>query len=825
MSQPEAVSDGNGALIKWKTESETGNIGFNVYRVDKTGNSRVGKFVGGSALQFGPETVNGQAYSTFDPSGQPGSQYIVESFLKNGIRKSSDVVTANYVAKISFAGTRDKRKSLTQGSDPSILISGTPTLSKALQDDIANHSLAQNLTQQRTVVAQPGVKIGIRQPGFYRVTSAQLQAAGFDISSDSTKWQLYTDGNEQSIIVGPNASYIEFYGKAIDTVESDTRMYYLVAGGAAGRRISTFALRPSFRAVAASSYGQDLTTSQRDNYVVDVLNGNASNYFGDAVFQGSTTTENFNVAAIDKTSISAEVVVRLQGYAFISHSVNVSLNGQPIGQATGNNQDIYSLDVTIPTSGLVEGTNTLSLSTNLPAEFSFFYSVEVIYNRVPLASQNQLIFTTTGDFSTQLQGFTSGNIRVFDVTDDGNPVQMTGLITAQDGGTFDTNLPPYKDKLMCGVEDSGLLSPASIGPNNPSTLATPGHNANLIIVSYKDFLTQANAWADYRRGQGFSVEVVDVDDIYDEFNYGVLSANSLRDFFNYAKTNWQTPPSYILLIGDGTYDPRGFEGEGFWDLIPAMLVDTVQIETASDDAFVDFNNDGLGEIPIGRIPARNPSMASTVFTKTMTFEQLSTTQNLSRGVLFAYQPPKGYDFMASSQGLRDQLPAGTTSIMVGQCDPNFPTFPCDPNAHTTLLTEVNNGRYLVNFAGHGSTGVWISTSFFSLLDVPSMTNASAPSIFTMLTCLNGYFQNAGNSSFAEDLVNAPNGGAAAAWASSGTTTPDIQELMARRFYSQIGSGNIPRLGDLILDAKTQLPFGRDVRLSWVLLGDPMLKTR
>jgi hypothetical protein len=94
----------------------------------------------------------------------------------------------------------------------------------------------------------------------------------------------------------------------------------------------------------------------------------------------------------------------------------------------------------------------------------------------------------------------------------------------------------------------------------------------------------------------------------------------------------------------------------------------------------------------------------------------------------------------------------------------------------------------------------------------------------MLTCLNGYFVQP-NDSLSEVLIKNPNGGAAATWASSGLTTPDVQEQMATRFFSQLGAGNITRIGDLIKDAKTAITFGRDVRLSWVLLGDPAMKVR
>jgi hypothetical protein len=95
----------------------------------------------------------------------------------------------------------------------------------------------------------------------------------------------------------------------------------------------------------------------------------------------------------------------------------------------------------------------------------------------------------------------------------------------------------------------------------------------------------------------------------------------------------------------------------------------------------------------------------------------------------------------------------------------------------------------------------------------------------MLTCLNGFYHNTVNVSLAETLLNSTNGGAVAAWASSGLTTPDVQEIMGKRFYNQIGLGNITRMGDLIIDAKTVVPGGSDVRESWVLLGDPMLKVR
>ena len=95
----------------------------------------------------------------------------------------------------------------------------------------------------------------------------------------------------------------------------------------------------------------------------------------------------------------------------------------------------------------------------------------------------------------------------------------------------------------------------------------------------------------------------------------------------------------------------------------------------------------------------------------------------------------------------------------------------------------------------------------------------------MLTCYNGLFIRPNADSLSERLQNSPTGGSVVSWASTTETTPDVQSVMAERFYEQLGLGNITRIGDLVRDAKIVVPGGSNVRFSWVLLGDPMLKVR
>ena len=405
-------------------------------------------------------------------------------------------------------------------------------------------------------------------------------------------------------------------------------------------------------------------------------------------------------------------------------------------------------------------------------------------------------------------------------------------------GTWGPVIPASRSQLLYAVEAGVYGSALSVTPTDPALLGDPSNIGTMLLIAHPSLMAEANAWATYRSGQGISTKVVDVREIYDEFNFGVTSSHAIESFLLYAKNNWQTPPSYVLLFGDGHYDTKGYDTVdiGDWNMIPARQVDTLYEQTGSDEALSDFNNDGLAEIPIGRIAARTPASVTAILNKVITWEASITPTVLDRGVVFAHDRPDGYNFKAMSERVQAQLPAAVPKVNVSEAictdDTNIFTCTANPTGKTEIVNAVNSveGKYSLNYTGHGSVVVWSKASFFGGADAPSLSNASHPILMTALTCLNGYFMADepspyNNISFAESMLRPASGGASAVWASTGKTTPDVQEIMAKRFYLKLGEGNIQRLGDLINDAKAQVPAGADVRLSWALLGDPMLKVR
>lgn len=812
--ETQALSEGKGVLLKWRTETEVNNVGFYIYKIVGNEKILVNKFlVGGGYLKTREAVFSNGNYSYFDEEGDLNSTYYIESLSIRNVRTTSEYIFPKFV---SYADSLGENLNPASYKRNDTLTNEKITWSKELKEDIGENAVAADLSGQKWVAAQSGVKIGVKREGFYRVSRAELQAGGFDISQPTANWQLYVNGVEQAIIVEPGGDYIEFYGKGINTLESDTQIYFLVVGDRAGKRIPNKTYRQLRVNVLSKSYNQTFFKEERGTYFPKVLNGEYTNFFGTYIDSSNGGSVNFNLSGVDFQTEFAFINLNVQGFTSSAHSVNVKLNGTEIGNLTGSFLQLMSKRIQIPTSILKEGNNTLKLvSTAGSSDANFFDSLSIEYPRDYQANQNSLSFYTNNYRAAELKGFTSPDIRVFDISYPDSPVLYSNLEGEQRNNSFGLTVPANRSRLLFAVTDQGLLKADSLAVNNPSTFSTRAHDADLVIISYGAWITQANQWANYRIADNLKVEVVDIQDVFDEFNFGVVNSDAIKRFLEYAKNNWQTAPKYTLLMGDSTLDPKNHLGRPFQNFVPIKMVDTIYLETGSDEAMADFNNDGLAEIAIGRIPAQNAEMITLVLDKVTKFEQ-NISLARSRGALFASDRPDGYDFAGLSQRLSNQLPSTIPSVFVNRAD---------SNAKATLIDKMNEGRFAVNYSGHGNISEWASTSFFGRADVSQLSNNENFSIFTMLTCLNGHFFDPNIVSLGESLLNYNNGGAVSTWASSGLTTPDIQEIMATRFYSQLGSGNMNRLGDLIKDAKTTISGGRDVRLSWVLLGDPTLKVK
>jgi hypothetical protein len=97
-------------------------------------------------------------------------------------------------------------------------------------------------------------------------------------------------------------------------------------------------------------------------------------------------------------------------------------------------------------------------------------------------------------------------------------------------------------------------------------------------------------------------------------------------------------------------------------------------------------------------------------------------------------------------------------------------------------------------------------------------------MFVTMTCLNGYFDDPALDSLEESLMKATGGGIAV-WASSPMTIPNEQAMVNQALLRLLFNPDQRlTIGEAVRIAK-QATTSRDVRLSWILLGDPATKLR
>ncbi|MEO6589498.1 MAG: C25 family cysteine peptidase [Pyrinomonadaceae bacterium] len=658
---------------------------------------------------------------------------------------------------------------------------------------------------QWAIAATAGVKISVNHEGWYRVPADQLQAAGFDVNSNRTYWQLFSDAVEQSIKVNSDGS-IEFLGKELDTIQTNTRVYFLISGQTAGKRIGTGTTKVS-DTNNAPNFDITVERKPRLNYIPGVLNGESENWFGDVIYSSVPEVENISVYNPD-VSGTARLNVRLQGLTETPHTVNVKFNNLVIGSVSFSNYQNITVGFDVPMSAVVAGSNQVALQTNLSSDYALVDTISLTYKRLYEARNNRLHFSVPARSSLRVNDFTENSINVFELTN-GQIQSELSVAVQSSGGSYSFSIASSRsNRELLAVTNSEKELPLSVEPNYSSNWNSISNNANFVIIAPPVFAQYAQTLANMRIQQGLNTKVVLTDDIYDEFSYGAESPQGIRDFLNNAVTYWQVKPQYVLLFGDSSYDSRGYLDIANRNLVPAKLVDTYFFETMSDAWYTDFNNDMIEDIAIGRLPAGNAAEAAQMVEKLASYDAQGNHQ-VKKGVFIA-----DTIFATYSQQLAGILPATAQAAVINRSQMT------DTQMQQEIFAQGSDNPLLVVYTGHGTPVGWTNAGLLSVYNVGNLTNSQL-GFYMVVGCLNGYSQDPYNDSLAEALLKSPNG-AMGVFASSGSITVSGPTAMSpvltdKVFNSQ--PNNLMRIGDILRLAK-QSSTNADANRTYQLFGDP-----
>jgi hypothetical protein len=830
----------HGVLLKWRTGYEIDNLGFHVHReVNGTLERVTRSLVAGSGLMSGQGiSVNGDhRYAIWDTALplDRSAVYFLEDRAFNGkstwhgpVRpvdgrlETLPIVTPSIALKDLGKGQERRRLFLERGARLDRRDTPGPTGPVVTAADM-----------QRTLAAGTAVKISVNRPGWYRVTQAELVAAGLAPRVKARTIRLFVDGVEQAIRVageedglfGPTDA-IEFYGSGVDTPYTDTRTYWLVAGSRPGLRMRVQP-RSGLYAPAITAGSFDFTIQQRERsiYFAALRNGEAENWFGQMVSHEPTDLV-VDVPNID-TGAGAKIEISIQGVsdeAGTDHVVAVAVNGTEIGELRFNSAVLGADSFEIAPGMLTDGANTVTLTERGEEVFSLVDAIRLHYAHTYRADADLLRFTAAGTGTITVRGFASSAIRVIDITDPLAAEELRGTV-APDGQLWAVTIlsPGGGLRTLLAFTDATVAAPALVRANGPSRLHAAANEADYVAVSHSGFADALGPLVERRQAQGLSVLRADIDDVYDEFSFGQKTPQALKDFMRHARASWKLAPRFLLLVGDGTIDPRDYAGFGDADFVPTKLIslegEKAELETASDDWFVDLDGNGLPDLAVGRLPVRTLDQANATVAKTLDYE-METDAPWLNDVLFVadVDPAQTRNrYEAASRQLGALLPPDYIRHEL------FASEIGAAGVKVALASQVAEGRVIVNYAGHGSTQVWGEHSdLLNPDDVNGWSNSRLPFVVAM-NCLNGLFQGIyDEESLAETLLRSPDGGAVAVWASSGLTNTVMQEAMTRELYRLIFKGGPSTLGEMVAAAKRAVS-DRDVRRSWIFFGDPALR--
>ncbi|MDA0711233.1 MAG: C25 family cysteine peptidase, partial [bacterium] len=709
-------------------------------------------------------------------------------------------------------------------------------------------------------------KIPIRQDGLYRLNAEWFSQSQIALGpGDLERVKIYLDGREVPLLVedggdgqldegdgvyfwgtyhrAPNRDHVNEFGA--------TRIYWLTADGAPGIRYAQVDAAPISGFPEATSFVSSVHAEIDSTFEALGLarDANRDHWFWKRTASPSSPTD---IATPVVMPVALPGVLR-QGEARIQvamHSLTTSdavnpdhyavvrlENGPVVGEGRWEGQEVYVISGAVPGASLSDTIGVVLSSPGDPSfpfeplpyvDHAFFDWVSVAYPSRFEARDGSLLFAVDALRQVVIKGFTAEKVRILNL----DAVQkLNGPVTAS-GGHFDVRLETRAEGRFVAVAENRTRVPDFAIRDEASHLREPQQGAAYVIVAPAEFRDAAQQLADHRQSLGLSAMVVDVGDIYDEFSFGQVHSESIRAFVQYAYAQWTQRPVYVLLFGRFSFDYRdlfGLAGTGRQNFIPSIPFQSVRRGLAfSDEYFGRVDDDLFMDVFIGRFSINYPSQANLAVQRVTAYDRAEPARWRDRMLLMA-----NWDDLVSDlfTGPSDSLAALAEEIGLEPLKVYHTSeTPPEPNASSQeVIRQINEGRLIVNFMGHGSAASmsrYIAGTFqqggFDYMS--QIKNAERLPLFIGMSCLNGLYWDPRIICFAEEMTNKPDGGAIGYVSASSLAFIGINNEINTAMLKRVFRDRVLEMGQMLalakMDVLAQFPGFESGITMMNLMGDP-----
>lgn len=676
--------------------------------------------------------------------------------------------------------------------------------------------------------SQPYYKLKVWTDGIHRIPRNVLQNAGINISaSTADELQLILRGEEVPIhvqISGGQIDYIEFYGEKNRgdweanmyprahwhfnpdySLVNDTAAYFLTwktGSGGSNLRYTDRAANLSAVPTREDFYWHTATASVPQAYQQGKAYGIAgevlykSTYeYGEGYGSNIVNIHNYTVpiSSVFNGTQQARVQMRTYAAGAIVHQPEVRVGATLLSSGqTILGDSVYTIDFNCPVSTFASPNTTIQLRG--AASSADVYSVASLKVEYP----RQFNFAGASQMRMRLQGF--GNRKYIEITNPDvtqastQPMYIYDLNNRTrtqgfwDGSRLRVDLPAGATQEHDLLFVNHAVANAITTVTQVSSVTFTNYNlqqGNYVIVSHPRLYDDGQggnpvlSYAAYRASTGFAPVVMDINDLYNQFSYGVeYHPLAVRNMAHYIKANW-ADAQYIFLIGKGRVSR---------DMRTAVTPDFVLPtwgSPPSDNVMLARNGTDVPVIPVGRLAATTGAQVRTYLTKIEEVEnerslpQTAQARSWMKNILHL-----GGGRNSSEQGVirtaLDAMAAIAVQPRYGAHVESFfktSTSPIQAAQSAYLDSLINGGVSMITFFGHSS-----ANSFDFNLDYPSAyQNHRRYPLILALGCYGGTIFESGQR-ISEEFVFEPDAGAAVFVASVGAAALGALNDFANRFY-------------------------------------------
>ncbi|MEM6525492.1 MAG: C25 family cysteine peptidase [Bacteroidota bacterium] len=478
-------------------------------------------------------------------------------------------------------------------------------------------------------------KVTVASDGIYRISFSDLQNAGFPMSTDPGRLQMFYRGEEIAIYVEGEGDrvfnttdFIEFYGKRNDgtldaglydpeiaqphafyNIFSDSSSYFLTFLLTPGevKRMTSFSENNVNGLAPEESHFEDILDLKIDVYSqgqgfgtnefikltqFDFGEGWTSRAIQENESQEFTLDD--ITAAVQSTGLP-QLDLLLVGRDNLVHVAEVFVGSNQVSQRslgtvefTGFNTQSFvsslqwsdidlatgTLQVRVAALGFSGSNDLLSTSylrLRFPQEFDADGAIKTFY-----------LNTNVGNKSFLECANVLPNSGFYDISDPQNPIRLGYNLTGSDADLIVDNTNISRTIFL---NNGGGFSSPDIRKTSFRLIDPPSHN--YIIISHKMLMqptatvtNPVEAYGGYRAsvdGGGYDTLIVDMDQLYNQFSFGEINPIAIYNFMEFMVENGD--PEYLFLIGKGLSPEWNFHRntDGFISVTKSEIGETFQI--------------------------------------------------------------------------------------------------------------------------------------------------------------------------------------------------------------------------------------------------------